>query len=175
MWPTYALSACNSNPIFCFLSWPWKILRASRGKRLHTLAQIYLDILDPKISPRAVHLQIYTYDEFIRQRLERAIRPLGPLRGLTRSLFEGRLLFLQGYLHSDEAEPIELKALPAPSGEACALSLHARDQPRTRPRSGVCCSSSQPMGAAWAFCLGADARARYPWRGKPHRRNLSHA
>ena len=101
-------------------------------ERLHTLAQIYLDILDPKISPRAVHLQIYTYDEFIRQRLERAIRPLGPLRGLTRSLFEGRLLFLQGYLHSDEAEPIELKALPAPSGEACALSLHARDQPRTR-------------------------------------------
>jgi choline dehydrogenase-like flavoprotein len=66
----------------------------------NTLAQVFLELEDERISRHTVHLQLYGYNDLLlsalarrlpleAERLERALRPL-----------LGRLLVLQGYLHS---------------------------------------------------------------------------
>lgn len=80
------------------------------SERLHTLTQLYLELTDARVSTHPIHLQLYTYSHFIRERLTAIMRFLpGPLgRGLRR-LAEGRLLAMQGYLDSREAGGISLK------------------------------------------------------------------
>lgn len=76
------------------------------SERLHTLAQIFLELIDPRISAHPVHLQAYTFNEFIGERTRHATRWLGPLGAFARARLQGRLLALQGYLHSSETAPI---------------------------------------------------------------------
>src|SRR5487761_130168 len=68
---------------------------------LHTLAQVFIEVADPAIGPHRALLQVYTYNELLR---EEVARMMGPLRGalplIQRGVF-GRLLLIQGYLHSD--------------------------------------------------------------------------
>lgn len=85
------------------------------NERLHTLTQLYLELMDERISARPVHLQLYTYNHFIRERLERLRFLPDSLCAGIRRLAEGRLLVMQGYLDSSEAEGIELSARD-PSG-----------------------------------------------------------
>lgn len=66
-------------------------------EKLHTLAQIFLEMNDSKISEHMIHLQLYTYNPILRDRL-RAIFGCAPLLS--------RFAVVQGYLHSSEAEPI---------------------------------------------------------------------
>ncbi len=104
-------------------------------ERLHTLAQAFVELDDPRVSARTVHLQLYGYDEHIRDSLS-FLDALPPLR---RAL-AGRLMFFQGYLHSDEAGGLALRVAAdgsarltaAPSARAravvrrAALALTAR-------------------------------------------------
>ncbi len=85
-------------------------VRDAADERLHTLTQIYLELADERISASPVHLQLYTYNHFIRERLERLRFLPRSLGAGIRRLAEGRLLVMQGYLGSDEAEGIELHA-----------------------------------------------------------------
>lgn len=78
------------------------------SERLHTLAQAFVELDDPAVSPHTVHLQLYGWDEHVRDALAGATRFLGPLGGPVRRALAGRLLFFQGYLHSDEADGISL-------------------------------------------------------------------
>ncbi len=70
---------------------------------LHTLSQLFVEILDSTISPHTVHLQLYSYNDFLSATIPKTLGPVaGPLEGLTRNL-ENRLLVIQGYLHSDHS------------------------------------------------------------------------
>jgi choline dehydrogenase-like flavoprotein len=90
---------------------PLLVMRRSgdlRSERLHTLSQLFLEVQDPALTRHAVHLQIYTYNDF----LERMARDrLGALFGasapLTRPLLQ-RLIVAKGYLHSDESSTIRV-------------------------------------------------------------------
>jgi hypothetical protein len=79
-------------------------MRAVDTEALYTLSQIFLELANPQISRRSVHLQIYTYSQTIAGALRRS---LGPLKFLARSVQE-RLLVVQGYLHSDESASIRM-------------------------------------------------------------------
>ena len=85
------------------------IIRA-RGVRnvpveeLYTLSQAFLELFNPRISRRSVHLQIYTYSDTIAAAVRRS---LGPLKLFARPILE-RLLIVQGYLHSDESAAIQM-------------------------------------------------------------------
>ena len=74
-----------------------------RESRLHTLAQIFLEIMPAEISKQLIHLQIYTYNDMITRVLQQKVGPLASLLDPMIRKMEGRLFFLQGYLHSDDS------------------------------------------------------------------------
>ncbi len=91
---------------------PWMRWRGQRGvatEPLHTLSQLFLEILDPAVSANTVHLQLYTYNDLYVGAIKKM---LGPAYGVMRPAVEaalGRLHILQGYLHSTESPSIELR------------------------------------------------------------------
>jgi hypothetical protein len=100
---------------------------------LQTLSQLFVEFIDPQISPYTVHLQLYSYNDLISQALANTFGPLaGPLGMLRRSL-EDRLLVVQGYLHSDHSSKISL-TLRSTSGDSCdRLELRPEINPQVKP------------------------------------------
>lgn len=94
-------------------------------KGLHTLAQLYLELRDPAVSKRTVHLQLYTHNEIIADRIDSAVGWLcfdRPRRRM-RDILSSRLLAVQGYLHSDEGVPVAVASRGR--GEDCRLFITA--------------------------------------------------
>ncbi len=97
--------------------------------RLHTLVQLYLELQDELVSKRLVHLQLYGYNEVIAARLAGVARWAGPFAGAVERHFSSRLLAIQGYLHSDEGIPANIRA--EGRGEDCRLTVTAGDDAAT--------------------------------------------
>jgi choline dehydrogenase-like flavoprotein len=78
-------------------------------ERMHTSAQLFMEIDDPSLSPHGVHLQLYGYSSFLREELERTFLRV-PLRSrFFRREFLGRLMVAQGYLHSRHSGRISIR------------------------------------------------------------------
>lgn len=100
--------------------------RDVQAEALHTLSQLFVELSNPKISRRSVHLQLYTYSDLIGQVIRQS---LGPLKFLGRQLDE-RMVVVQGYLHSDESPTMTMTLKR--EGEKDFLQLDAQPQPETR-------------------------------------------
>src|SRR5262249_39646742 len=98
-------------------------------ERLHTLAQLFLECFDPSISEHSVHMQVYGYNDLYHKALTRMLKFLGPLQGWVQNELLGRLLVLQGYLHSDLSSRIELTLERGASGR---LRLRGKTNPKAR-------------------------------------------
>jgi choline dehydrogenase-like flavoprotein len=97
---------------------------------LNTLAQAFLEILDDDVSPYAVQIQIYGYNDLLREILK---RKLGALYSFfPENLLLGRFLLAQGYLHSNHSGHIELSL--AKEGEGDRVYVTAVTHPETRMR-----------------------------------------
>lgn len=70
-------------------------------ERLYTLAQVFLEISDTTVSPHSVHLQIYGYNDLLADMLKHKLGLLWPY--VPHELLLGRLLLVQGFLHSDHS------------------------------------------------------------------------
>jgi choline dehydrogenase-like flavoprotein len=103
--------------------------RDVQAEALYTLSQLFIELDNPQISRRTVHLQIYTYSDIIGQAVRKS---LGPLKMFARQL-EERMVVVQGYLHSDESRTIAMTLKR--DGEKDFLQLDA--QPDARPRRVV--------------------------------------
>jgi hypothetical protein len=101
-----------------------------RNEPLHTLAQLFLEILPGAISTRLIHLQIYSYNDMIHRLMEQKLGPLRHSLGFITEKAEGRLAFLQGYLHSDDSGTLEM-SLDSDAPETRRISLLARSNPRS--------------------------------------------
>jgi choline dehydrogenase-like flavoprotein len=117
---------------------PWSAGRPDREAK-HTLAQLFLEIADPAVSPHTVHAQIYTHNDTyapdMRRRFGALARPAEPLiQAMSR-----RLVVAQTFLHSDDSSAIGMRlsvsgrlefeaiANPAqPAAQAHAASAVAR-------------------------------------------------
>jgi choline dehydrogenase-like flavoprotein len=77
-------------------------------EELHTLTQIYLEILDEAIDRHTIHMQVYGYNDFYLAVINKRLGYLAKfLSRLTESLL-GRLLIIKGYLHSSTSSHISV-------------------------------------------------------------------
>ena len=76
------------------------------GEQLHTLSQLFIEVLDRAISRHGVHLQLYTYNDFYERMAKNKLGPVyRPMARLLDRLID-RIVLLKGYVHSDESSRI---------------------------------------------------------------------
>ncbi len=112
------------------------------AERLHTMAQLFLELRDAAISPHTVHMQVYTYNDHMAHEVRRRLGPLS----FAAPLADARLGLIQGYLHSAHSGAIELSLENG--------GLHARGQASAEARSrlgkliGKLLTAAPKLGAA---------------------------
>jgi hypothetical protein len=88
---------------------------------LHTLSQLFLEVIDSAISPHTIHLQTYTYNDLF---IEPILATLGPLRkAFPLERFLGSLLLFNGHFHSCHSASIS--ATLRREGQGDALRIQA--------------------------------------------------
>ena len=132
--------------------------RDVRNEALHTLSQVFIELDHPDISRRTVHLQIYSYSDLIGAA---ARKTMGVLEFLAPQL-EDRLLIVQGYLHSDESQQLEMKLQRDGPGDR--LCVDAVPNPHTRhvvKKSCANCWNRRASSAASSYrrCCNLKNRA----------------
>ncbi len=112
-----------------YFLFPLLLARRTRDvqtEALYTLSQLFIELNNPQISRRSVHLQIYTYSDIIGHAIRQS---LGPLKMFAHQ-FEERMVIVQGYLHSDESSRMEMELKR--DGEKDFLQLDVKLNPQTR-------------------------------------------
>jgi choline dehydrogenase-like flavoprotein len=112
-----------------YFLFPLVLARRTRDvqtEALYTLSQIFIELNNPQISRRTVHLQIYTYSDIIGQAVRKS---LGPLKMFARQL-EERMVIVQGFLHSDESPTMAMTLKR--DGKKDFLQLAAQPNPEAR-------------------------------------------
>jgi len=107
----------------------WRDFPDAPAERLQTLSQICLRLSDASVGPHDVQMLIYTYSSLYRAAIARSPARLFP--PLARALL-GRLLALQGYLHSDVSPSLALRLRRGDDGRG-VLEVKGREHPETRP------------------------------------------
>ncbi len=92
------------------------------SEKLHTMAQLFIELIDKNISTHPVHMQLYSYSPQIQSEVDRLFGKIPLLKKLANRLLTGRLLLIQGYLHASDAPPIRAVRM----GDA--LSLISADE-----------------------------------------------
>jgi choline dehydrogenase-like flavoprotein len=104
---------------------------APRRQAMHTLSQVFLELRDPTVCPRNVHLQVYGYNDLYAALLERLLGPLARLARPVTDPLLSRLLVIQGYLHSDASASMRVWLERDKGTER--LVLEVQGNPSTRP------------------------------------------
>jgi choline dehydrogenase-like flavoprotein len=97
---------------------------------LHTLSQSFIEVFDESISPFALHLQVYSYNDHLGQILDHKLGALTRL--FPKNLLLGRMLLVQGYLHSDHSG--EIVGRLRREGDHDVFDLSESLNPETRPK-----------------------------------------
>ena len=90
-------------------------------ERLHTLAQLFIEVEDNSISHDVVHLQLYTYNSLLRRRLQALTLGLKPVETMLERHVLGRLLVLQGYMTGNGSE---ITVSPSRSRSSAGVNLN---------------------------------------------------
>lgn len=109
----------------------WARTPGVQSEPLHTLSQVFLEILDRDISHPGIHLQIYSYNELYSVALRKRLGPLYGLLAPGLSRMVERLLLIQGYLPSNYSP--EIRVVLSRDGDSRTLRLSAVPNERTRP------------------------------------------
>ena len=134
---------------------------------LYTLAQVFIEVLDSAVGPHRAHLQVYTYNELFGKEVRRMLGPLDRIvpDALRRSLL-GRLLLIQGYLHSDQSARIRITLRREKSDLPATLELVGLENPLTRPAlSALRRRLRAERSSMRAFPIGPAMRVGAPGRG----------
>ena len=87
----------------------------------HTLAQMFLEIRDPRVTPNSVHLQLYTYNEILAAEIARKFGPAARHLSAPIAALSARLIVAQGYLHSRQSSALSLRL--ASTGDRARLLI----------------------------------------------------
>lgn len=77
-------------------------------ERLHTLSQVYLELIDRKLSPHTIHLQCYMFNDLYLKAIKNLLGPTYVLFQRLAGSILSRLTVIQGYLHSSHSSEIKL-------------------------------------------------------------------
>ncbi|MFN0114155.1 MAG: hypothetical protein ACKVPY_05710 [Paracoccaceae bacterium] len=121
----------------------WRAPSRPDRARLHTLAQVFAEIDAPEVSPRLVHAQVYSWNEFYLPDLLASYGRL-PFAGLVFGALSLRLVVAQVFLHSDHSARIRLRL--GGSGKLVAVA-------EANPDTGAVMGRALGRAAA-AFRLG---------------------
>lgn len=102
-----------------------------RDEPLHTLSQIFVELMDPVHSPLTRHLQVYTYNDWYLGAIKRRIGPLFRMLKPGLDALLGRLLVVGGYLHSDLSS--QVSGSLRRTGATSTLVLRGEVNAATRP------------------------------------------
>ena len=93
--------------IYPFLRLP--LTRGVQNEQLHTLSQLYMEIRDPKISKHLVHLEVFSFSDYLKRALMQT--PLRFVLGIPwiAEQFFGRVLIMQGFLHSEDSRTFSVE------------------------------------------------------------------
>ena len=97
---------------------------------IHTLAQLFIEILQPSLCEKNIHLQIYTYNKLYSQLLNRWAGPFKSALNRHIQAFLGKLIIAQGYLHSDYSSELsfELKG----DVNQCSIQIRSIPNPQSK-------------------------------------------
>jgi choline dehydrogenase-like flavoprotein len=124
---------------------------------LYTLAQVFVELVDPALTERTIHLQLCTYNDNYLDAIRDVMGPLYSVSHRVLPAIVGRLLVVQGFLHSDLSSTIRttLRGNAAHS----TLILEATPRPATkRVIEGVVASLSRHRGCFKAIPLSRMLR-----------------
>jgi choline dehydrogenase-like flavoprotein len=134
-----------------------------RTESLHTLAQLFLEINDPTVSPNTVHLQTYTYNDLFDVAVRSALWGAGGV--LPTAALLSRLLLFLGYLHSSQSGRLSIELRRLGSG-ADLLHVSATERPETRKQIGAVIRKLFTLaGELRAVPLPSQLRVGAPGRG----------
>jgi choline dehydrogenase-like flavoprotein len=113
------------------------LLRYRRTKNveqedLHTLQQVFLELLDSEISKNTIHLAIYTYNEIYQSFFQQKLGKLYPLLRFATAQFLDRMILAQGYLHSHISPSISVSLQQGKGGNPSQLLLSANENFQTQ-------------------------------------------
>ena len=103
------------------------------SERLHTLAQIFLEMMDPQVCKQTVHLQIYAYNELYSLALKSLFGRVFPLLRVPERILLNRLLLVQGYLPSAYSPSIRAVLCKDPASGVVTLRLSSLSNQHTAP------------------------------------------
>jgi choline dehydrogenase-like flavoprotein len=72
--------------------------------RHNTLAQLFVEVSDPRLTDKIIHLQLYSYNDLFKKGMEHM---LGPASRFASPVLR-RMYLIQGYLHSDVSSSLEV-------------------------------------------------------------------
>jgi choline dehydrogenase-like flavoprotein len=140
---------------------PWLQLGAApdvRRAALHTLAQLFVEIDDPAISPFGVHLQVYGYNDIVGAMLTDRLGRLATMFPM--GLLLNRMLIVQGYLHSAHSGTLEVRL----AGEGVAVTPHPNPETADKVRR-VLAKLARLAGLVKALPLSPLLQITAPGRG----------
>jgi choline dehydrogenase-like flavoprotein len=120
----------------CYFLLPLLRFRATPGvsrERLHTLAQVFLEIMDPQVCEHTVHLQVYAYNDLYSVALKKLFGPAFGLLQHPATMLLDRLLLIQGYLPSSYSSSIRTVLRKDPTSGLGTLHLSPVKNDRTAP------------------------------------------
>jgi choline dehydrogenase-like flavoprotein len=131
----------------------------------NTLAQAFLELNDKQDPGRAAHLQVYGYsDLMLREAAATLHLPPATLERLARPLLS-RLLFCQGYLHSDRSRRIRAELAGAEPGQPLRLAPLGSEQAVRHGVDAVLARLRRAAGPLRAVPLSPLLRVWEPGRG----------
>jgi len=138
----------------CYFLLPMLRLAGSPGvatEQLHTLSQVFLEIMNPTVCDKTVHLQVYTFNDLYVAALRKMLGPVYPIAGP----ILGRMLVLQGYLHSDLSPSIDITLSRPNGGDRRELRLEG--QVMSEPTKKLLSRVARTLRSNWRSLRGIAA------------------
>ncbi len=153
------LTLLDSQHFFLPLLHRWRPDGRPQTDPHHTLAEVFIEMDDPAVSPFLTHTQIYGWNEFYaREMIAKHGKKLPGSAPLLRALSR-RLMVAQTFLHSDHCAQMGLRL--SPNGEKLSATLH--ENPETaRVMAAAKNKLAKSLGPAGLIALKFASRAAEP-------------